>query len=87
MYAGYKAGHVPHINIKGYVLASAFVLDSVQNTKMQVLFAYHMTLIPKELYESLEENCKGDYVNIDPDNTKCVSDFQAYSEVSNRLIV
>ncbi|KAK2387580.1 serine carboxypeptidase [Trifolium repens] len=81
VYEGYKAGHVPHINIKGYVIASAFVLDNVPNTKMQVLFAYQMTLISKELYESLEENCKGDYVNIDPDNTKCVVDFQAYSEI------
>jgi hypothetical protein len=38
------------------------------------------------LLQSLEENCKGDYVNIDPDNTKCVVDFQAYSEVSNSMI-
>jgi hypothetical protein len=36
---------------QGYMLANALVLDDVLNTKMQVLFAYHMTLISKELYE------------------------------------
>ena len=34
------------------------------------------------MLQSLEENCKGDYVNIDPNNTQCVSDYEAYSEVS-----
>jgi len=30
----------------------------------------------------MKENCNGDYVNIDPENTKCVSNYEAYSEVS-----
>ncbi|CAL5203024.1 unnamed protein product [Lathyrus oleraceus] len=80
VYEGYKERHMPHINIKGYVLASPAV-DTYQYYNTRVLYAYHMSLIPKELYESLEENCKGDYVNIDPDNTKCVSDYEAYYEL------
>lgn len=80
VYDGNIARHKPHINIKGYVLASPAV-DLYQHVNDQVLYAYHMNLIPKELYESLEENCKGDYVNIDPNNTKCVSDYEAYSEL------
>jgi hypothetical protein len=34
------------------------------------------------LLQSLEENCKGNYVNIDPDNTKCLSDYEDFSQVS-----
>jgi len=36
----------------------------------------------------MKENCNGDYVSIDPQNTKCVSDYEAYSEVSiNSLLL
>ncbi|XP_061339608.1 serine carboxypeptidase-like 2 [Gastrolobium bilobum] len=80
VYEGYKARSVPLINIKGYVIASPCV-DVYHDTNMKVLFAYHMGLIPEELYESMKENCNGDYVNIDPENTKCVSDHEAYSEL------
>lgn len=34
----------------------------------------------------MKENCDGNYVNIDPENTKCVSDYEAYSEVSMILV-
>ena len=36
----------------------------------------------KTFLQSMEENCDGNYVNIDPENTKCVKDYEAYSEVS-----
>ena len=36
----------------------------------------------KTFLQSLKENCDGNYVNIDPENIKCVSDYEAYSEVS-----
>ncbi|GAU21024.1 hypothetical protein TSUD_132360, partial [Trifolium subterraneum] len=78
-YSRYIAKAVPQINIKGYVIASPDV-DTYQYINTRVLYAYHMTLIPKELYESLEENCKGNYANIDPDNTKCLSDYEDYSQ-------
>lgn len=32
----------------------------------------------------MKANCEGDYVNIDQRNTKCVSDYNVYKEVSNK---
>ncbi|XP_027931446.1 serine carboxypeptidase-like 18 [Vigna unguiculata] len=80
VYEGYKARHKPVINIKGYVLASPGV-DRYQEENMKVLYAYQRSLISEALYKSMKENCNGDYVSIDPQNTKCVSDYEAYSEL------
>ncbi|QCD79299.1 serine carboxypeptidase-like 8 [Vigna unguiculata] len=64
----------------GYVLASPGV-DRYQEENMKVLYAYQRSLISEALYKSMKENCNGDYVSIDPQNTKCVSDYEAYSEL------
>ncbi|XP_014522147.1 serine carboxypeptidase-like 18 isoform X1 [Vigna radiata var. radiata] len=80
VYEGYKARHKPLINIKGYVLASPAV-DQFQEENMKIVYAYQRSLISEVLYKSMKENCNGDYVNIDPQNTKCVSDYEAYSEL------
>ncbi|KAK7316608.1 hypothetical protein RJT34_00197 [Clitoria ternatea] len=80
VYEGYMARHMPLIHIKGYVLASPSV-DTYHDQNMRVLFAYQRSLIPETLYKSMKENCNGNYVVIDPENTKCVSDHEAYSEL------
>ncbi|XP_072089907.1 serine carboxypeptidase-like 13 isoform X2 [Arachis hypogaea] len=81
LYDGYVAGRVPRINIKqGYVIASPAV-DAYESENTKVLYAYQMSLVPELLYQSIKEHCGGNYVNIDPENTKCVSDYEAYSEV------
>ncbi|RDX72021.1 Serine carboxypeptidase-like 18, partial [Mucuna pruriens] len=81
VYEGYVARREPLINIKGYVLASPNV-DTYHDFNMKVLYAYQRSLIPETLYKSMKENCNDSYINIDPENTKCVSDYEAYSEVS-----
>ncbi|KAL4320443.1 hypothetical protein AHAS_Ahas14G0011000 [Arachis hypogaea] len=80
LYDGYVAGRVPRINIKGYVIASPGV-DAYESENTKVLYAYQMSLIPESLYQSIKEHCGGNYVNIDPEDTKCVSDYEAYSEL------
>ncbi|KAK7258043.1 hypothetical protein RIF29_32439 [Crotalaria pallida] len=80
VYEGYIARHKPLMNIKGYVIASPAV-DTIHDVNMRVLYAYQMSLIPEELYESMKVNCGGNYVTIDPENTKCVSDYETYSEI------
>ncbi|XP_072069626.1 serine carboxypeptidase-like 18 isoform X9 [Arachis hypogaea] len=65
---------------KGYVIASPGV-DAYESENTKVLYAYQMSLIPESLYQSIKEHCGGNYVNIDPEDTKCVSDYEAYSEL------
>ncbi|KAF7815578.1 serine carboxypeptidase-like 13 isoform X2 [Senna tora] len=80
VYDGYEARTKPIINIKGFVLASPSA-DMFLDVNMQVVYAHQMSLISDELYESIKASCNGDYVNISPSNTKCVSDFEAYSRL------
>ncbi|KAE9593390.1 putative peptidase S10, serine carboxypeptidase, alpha/Beta hydrolase [Lupinus albus] len=80
LYEGYIARNKPLLNIEGYVIASPGA-DTYLDRNMKVLYAYQMGLIPEDLYESMKENCDGNFVNIDPENTKCVSDYEAYSEI------
>ncbi|TKY46648.1 Serine carboxypeptidase 17 [Spatholobus suberectus] len=76
----YKDGRSPILNFQGFVLSSPRI-DSFIDNNTQVEFAHQRTLISNELYESIKYNCNGDYVNRDPNNTKCVSDFEAFSEL------
>ncbi|KAK4275732.1 hypothetical protein QN277_018765 [Acacia crassicarpa] len=80
VYEGNKAGSSPLINIKGFVLASPFT-DAFLDMNSRVAYAHQMSLISDELYESIKASCNGDYVNRIPNNTKCVSDYEAYSRL------
>ncbi|CAL9022597.1 unnamed protein product [Prunus brigantina] len=71
--------HVPPMNLKGYVLGNP-VTDSEKNENSIVLFSYLNTLISDELYQSMKRNCKGDYINVDLNNSLCVSDLELYNE-------
>ncbi|PRQ22637.1 putative peptidase S10, serine carboxypeptidase, alpha/Beta hydrolase [Rosa chinensis] len=39
-----------------------------------------------ENYRSLKTNCKGEYVNVDPNNALCVDDLDQYNEVSGKKL-
>ncbi|XP_027344942.1 serine carboxypeptidase-like 7 [Abrus precatorius] len=79
VYEGYKAGYFPLLNFKGFVLASA-LLDTYLDFNARVQYSQQRTLISNELYESMKANCNGDYININPNNTNCMSDYEVYSE-------
>ncbi|XP_027345059.1 serine carboxypeptidase-like 17 [Abrus precatorius] len=67
-------------NILGFVLSSPRI-DSFMDNNTKVEFAYQRALISNELYESIKSGCNGDYINRDPNNTKCISDYEAFSEL------
>ncbi|KAM3283303.1 serine carboxypeptidase-like 10 [Capsicum chacoense] len=67
---GNEAANKQLINIKGYTLGNPATFPEEKN--YQIPFSHGMGLIPDELYESLKENCKGDYQNISPTNELCV---------------
>ncbi|CAL5415268.1 unnamed protein product [Camellia sinensis] len=68
----------PLINLKGYVLGNPATTPNDSN--YEIPFAHGMGLISDELYESLQRSCQGEYLNIDPNNTWCLQDYQAYSQ-------
>ncbi|CAN6685485.1 unnamed protein product [Malus baccata var. baccata] len=76
--------NVPPINIKGYVLGNpATDLDKDEDSR--ILFAYLKALISDELYQSLETNCNGEYINVDPNNALCVDDLEIYNECTEDI--
>ncbi|KAF5197052.1 Serine carboxypeptidase-like, partial [Thalictrum thalictroides] len=51
----------------------------------QVQFAHRMGIISDELYESVKKNCREEYVNVDPSNSRCLKDIQAFKEFTSDL--
>ncbi|OVA10688.1 Peptidase S10 [Macleaya cordata] len=74
---GNEAGNEPFINLKGYLLGNP-VTDPIQEQNSKVPFSHGMGLISDELYESLKKSCAGEYTNVNPSNTQCLKDLQAY---------
>ncbi|KAM5549713.1 hypothetical protein ABKV19_000895, partial [Rosa sericea] len=76
---GNEDGLAPAMNLQGYVLGNP-VTDEVQDANSQVLFAYLKALISHDLYQSTKRNCKGEYVNVDPNNAVCLYDLELVNE-------
>ncbi|XP_038899457.1 serine carboxypeptidase-like 7 [Benincasa hispida] len=78
-------GHIfPFINFQGYILGNPYTIrDSFIN--FGIPFAHRMTLISDELFESLQTSCKGNYVNIDPNNVECLRHYKRYKECISKV--
>ncbi|KAM5549703.1 serine carboxypeptidase-like 18 [Rosa sericea] len=76
---GNEDGRHPPMNIQGYVLGNPGT-DVDVDENYRVPFAFRKALISDELYQSLKTNCKGEYVNVDPNNALCVDDLDQYNE-------
>lgn len=63
---------VPRFNLQGYLVGSPTTDENI-NTNAKVVFAHRLALISDELYEAAKENCNGNYGDVDPSNTKCLS--------------
>ncbi|CDP18838.1 unnamed protein product [Coffea canephora] len=81
---GNEDGIEPRIDLKGYILGNPIMkVSGILNYR--VPFAYGMGLISDELYESLKVSCKGEYEIIDPSNSVCLKNMQAYNEARNHI--
>ncbi|KAG5543663.1 hypothetical protein RHGRI_016427 [Rhododendron griersonianum] len=76
---GNEVGNKPFINLKGYVLGNP-VTFLLGDGNYAIPFAHGMGLISDELYESLQRNCEGEYMIVDPSNAECSNDVEAYSQ-------
>ncbi|XP_057433974.1 serine carboxypeptidase-like 11 [Lotus japonicus] len=74
---GNEKGLQPWINLQGYLLWNAYTTE--RDTNYRIPFSHGMGLISDELYESLQKNCKREYVNVDP------RDVNSFMEVTSGL--
>ncbi|XP_039686229.1 serine carboxypeptidase-like 12 isoform X2 [Medicago truncatula] len=75
---GNEKGVQPWINLQGYILGNGVTTRKERN--YAIPFAHGMGLISDELYESLQKNCNGDYVNAETRNVLCSKDINSFSE-------
>ncbi|KAK7303059.1 hypothetical protein RJT34_13958 [Clitoria ternatea] len=78
-----EKGIQPWINLQGYILGNA--ITTRREKGYSIPFAHGMALISDELYESLRKNCKGEYLNVDPENVLCSRDIDSYSKATSRI--
>ncbi|RDX77690.1 Serine carboxypeptidase-like 2, partial [Mucuna pruriens] len=76
---GNEKGVQPWINLQGYLLGNA--LTTREDENYAIPFAHGMGLISDELYESLQKNCKGEYINVETRNVLCSRDIESFDEV------
>ncbi|MED6207757.1 hypothetical protein PIB30_038667 [Stylosanthes scabra] len=80
---GNEEGVQPWVNLQGYLLGNPVTTRKEKN--YAIPFAHGMALISDELYHSLQENCKGDYINVDTENVLCSRDIASYNEATKGL--
>ncbi|XP_048134821.1 serine carboxypeptidase-like 18 [Rhodamnia argentea] len=75
---GNEAGLKPYVHIKGMILSCPHTFTDLE-TNSKIPFAHRLALISDSLYEALEENCGGDFV--DSTNANCTENLAAYDEL------
>nr|BAB03129.1 serine carboxypeptidase [Arabidopsis thaliana] len=61
----------PQINLQGFVLGNP-ATDTDIDLNSRIPFAHGKALISDEHYESLKRSCQGNYISVNPRNTKCL---------------
>ncbi|RID70478.1 hypothetical protein BRARA_C02493 [Brassica rapa] len=69
---------------KGYVLGNPVTYPEFEEN-YRIPFSHGMSLISDELHESLKINCKGNYGNVDPRNTKCLKLVDEYHKCTDKI--
>lgn len=80
---GNAAGKKPLINLQGYLLGNPLTFAHEGN--YDIVFSHGMGLISDELYKSLKKNCRGEYTNVDPNNTRCANDVRTFNQMISNI--
>lgn len=75
IYDGIEVGDKPQLNIKGYIQGNALT-DRFIDFNGRIKYANRMGLISDKMYQSAKANCKGNFINVDPNNILCLKDLQ-----------
>ena len=78
-----EEGVQPWINLQGYLLGNAATTRVEKN--YQIPFAHGMGLISDELYQSLQTNCRGEYIKVDTRSALCSRDLKSFDEMTSGL--
>ncbi|XP_050262195.1 serine carboxypeptidase-like 1 isoform X4 [Quercus robur] len=81
---GNEAGVKPAMNLQGYVLGNPTTTPH-DDYNYRIPFAYMKALISQKQYESIKTNCKGEYINVDPNNTLCVNDLHTVTDCTQKI--
>uniref|UniRef100_A0A5B6YR54 Putative serine carboxypeptidase-like 7 n=1 Tax=Davidia involucrata TaxID=16924 RepID=A0A5B6YR54_DAVIN len=76
---GIEEGLQPKMLLQGYVLGNP-VTDSFIDNNERIPFVHRVNLISDEYYEAAKTYCHGDYINIDFNNSLCVTALDAIKE-------
>ncbi|XP_040363474.1 serine carboxypeptidase-like 18 isoform X3 [Rosa chinensis] len=76
---GIEAGIKPHLNLKGYIVGNP-VSNGQQDVNSRIVYAHHLGLISDRIYQSANRNCKGEFVDFDPNNQLCLNSLQVIDE-------
>ncbi|KAB1214925.1 Serine carboxypeptidase-like 18 [Morella rubra] len=83
---GIEAGYKPPLNFKGYLLGNP-VTDPKFDDNSKVPLAHRLAIISDELYKKAKKSCKGEYIEIDPNNVQCAKNLQAISKCYNDFLI
>ncbi|KDP44532.1 hypothetical protein JCGZ_16365 [Jatropha curcas] len=72
---GIESGLKPSIDLQGYLLGNP-VTDYYIDDNSRIPFIHRVSLISDEYYENAKLYCNGDYLNVDSNNTLCVTALQ-----------
>ncbi|KAL7599996.1 hypothetical protein Lser_V15G23814 [Lactuca serriola] len=86
IYNGNEGGEEPHINFKGYILGNPLT-DKHDSSNAKIEQVHRMALISDKIYESVKQNCHGEYQYVDPNNNRCIQDLQVVHECIERISV
>ncbi|XP_027942676.1 serine carboxypeptidase-like 18 isoform X3 [Vigna unguiculata] len=82
---GNEKGFQPSINLQGYILGNPITTRTEPN--YAIPFAHGMALISDELYESLQKNCKGNFIDVDSENILCYRDMESFNKLVSRISI
>ncbi|EEF40333.1 serine carboxypeptidase-like 2 [Ricinus communis] len=72
---GIESGLKPSIDLQGYLLGNP-VTDYYVDQNSRIPFVHRVSLISDAYYDDAKLYCEGDYMNIEPNNTLCVTAMQ-----------